>query len=465
MPALQSEGNKMKLKTKLLTLSTLALSCMAHSGQVALTLDITGQGQVSIEGTDLSCSETCQLMVEENTPLTLKYLSDANTAFSQWGSQSCDSGQGVFIADELNKFSHASSFPKTMAMADFNGDGVDDAALLTLFPSTFKTTFNEGAGQFSSPTTVEKLSYASAMDTIDWDNDNDIDIVVVDYGSSTIKLYLNDGNGNFTFEADLNVPDVHSYAIAIADINDDNLPDILVSSFKADIRADNLQGLINSISTTDLSWYKNDGDFQFSHLETVSTDQGIFTLDLADADNDGDLDIAAAATTSNQTLLYINNQGSYQQSTIDTGKASYSVVFKDIDKSGLPDIASVAYYAKTLQLSMQQADGKFSAATTLSSFSEGPTALAVSDVDDDGRLDITTGVFNEKAFYWQRNLSYQDCDVTLSAKRTVEATFIQTSSQQEAKSSSSDSSSGGSTGFFVGLLMLITLSKRRLFIK
>lgn len=453
----------MQLKTKLLTLSTIVLSCIAHSGEVTLTLDITGKGKVSIEGTELNCTETCELTIEENTPLALQYIADTDYAFSQWGEKSCDSGQGVIISDELNNLSNSATYPKTMAMADFNGDGIDDVAMLTLFSSTFKTKFNEGTGQFSSLVTVDSLAYASAMDTIDWDQDNDQDIVVVDYGSSTVKLYLNDGNGNFTFEADLSIPDVHPYAIAIADIDADNQPDILVASFSGDIRANNLQGLIDSITNTDLSWYKNEGENQFSHLETVSTDQGIFTLDIADVDNDGDLDIAAAATTSDQILLYTNNLGSYQQSTIATGKAAYAVAFKDIDKNGLPDIASTFYYDHSLELAMQQSEGEFSQSEKLTGFNAGPTAIAISDVDNDGRLDIASGVFGDYAFYWQKNLSYQSCVITAAA-RTVEATFIETSTTTAPiEPPSTNDSSGGSTGIFTMLCLVTALFRRKLF--
>jgi hypothetical protein len=453
----------MKLKTNLLPIAALLFSSLASSEQVALSLDISGKGIVSIKGTELSCNESCELMIEENTPLILEYLADADNVFGQWGEASCDSGEGVIISTSLNNVSKTSTPPKGIVMADFDGDTIDDVAMITLFSSSLEIQLNDGVGNFKSNQFIESLEYASALASIDWDNDSDIDLVVVDYASSKVKLYLNDGSGNFTFDSTLNIPGVSTYSIAIADVDSDNLPDILIGSFTANIDAPSLEGVIDSISNTDLSWYKNNGDSTFSHLETVATDQGIFTLDIDDVDNDGDLDIAAAATTSNQTLLYTNNQGSYDESVIDSGHASYGVAFGDIDKNGLSDIASVSYYDKTLQLSLQAEDGVFLTAESLYKFKTGSTAVAFSDVDNDGRIDITSGVFGDRAFYWHRNLSYQACAITLSGKRTVTASFIAaatTPAPSTPVAPVSESSSGGSVNFYV-FFVLLTVSLRR----
>jgi len=460
----------MKLKTNLLPIAALLFSSLASSEQVALSLDITGKGQVSIKGTELSCNESCELMVEDNTPLMLEYLADTDNVFTQWGEQSCDSGEGVIISTSLNKVSKTSNAPKGMVMADFDGDTIDDVAMITLFSSTLAIQLNDGIGNFKSNQFIDSLEYASALASIDWDNDSDIDLVVVDYGSSKVKLYLNDGSGNFTFDSNLSIPGVSTYSIAIADVDSDNLPDILVGSFTANIDASSLEGVIDSISNTDLSWYKNNGDSTFSHLETVATNQGIFTLDIDDVDNDGDLDIAAAATTSNQTLLYINNQGSYGVSVIDRGEASYGVAFGDIDKNGLSDIVSVSYYDKALQLSLQGEDGVFLAAESLYKFKTGPTAVGLSDVDNDGRIDITSGVFGDKTFYWHRNLSYQVCGVTLTGKRTVSVTFTAsvvtptpTPNTTPPEAPAKKSSSGGSVNFYAFFILFTVFLRRKIF--
>ena len=165
------KGYKMKLKTNLLPISALLFSSLASSEQVALSLDISGKGSVSIKGTELSCDESCDLMVEENTPLILEYLADTDNVFSQWGEESCDSGEGVIIGTSLNKISKKSYAPKGMVMADFDGDTIDDVAMITLFSSTLEIQLNDGVGNFKSNQIIDSLEYASALASIDWDND------------------------------------------------------------------------------------------------------------------------------------------------------------------------------------------------------------------------------------------------------------------------------------------------------
>ena len=84
-------------------------------------------------------------------------------------------------------------------VADFNGDGIDDIFL----PGFFDTPVGEGPsyayisrrGTIHKETIIPNLTWSHDATAVDIDNDGDIDII-----NSTGKMWLNDGQGNFTFK-------------------------------------------------------------------------------------------------------------------------------------------------------------------------------------------------------------------------------------------------------------------------
>ena len=436
----------------------------ALSSQIELNIQIEGAGRVDVLGAEQSCDRDCNILLNQGQLITLAPTAELQHEFKAWGEQSCDSGKGAMFNDTPSTIFTTHLRPKTVKVDDFDGDGTDDLATLTLFSSQLQVALNDGAGQFLAPIQIDKLIYAGALDSSDWDGDGDMDLVVTDYGASSVYLYRNNGNGQFAPKQTLTLPlGIRAYSLAVADINRDEQPDLLIGSFAADINASDLAGVVNSISNPELGWYLNDGDSNFYHHETIDTEQGIFTLDANDMEGDGDLDIVAAAITSNQALLYEAKDGKYSQTTVLTNNFVYGVAFGDLDKDGLQDIAAVSYYATNLHMILQSSKGQFSPPVELQTFSSGPTAIDIGDMDNDGRNDLVGGLFSEQEFYWIRHESYQQCVVSTHAKRTVTAQFQPQEENSEANTQqpqhSQQSSSGGAMS--IGLLLVGLLLRAR----
>ena len=437
---------------------------LALNSQIELNIEIEGSGTVVILDTENACDGNCSVMMNEGQVHTLQHQAADNYDFVAWGENSCDSGKGVRFDTKLSTIMTTASSPKTVEFADFNGDGANDMALLTLFSSKLRVAFNDGTGQFVDQTFVDSLTYSGALDSVDWDGDGDIDLVVSDYGASAVYLYLNNGNGQFEDKHALNLSGAHVYSLAIGDIDQDSLPDLVVSSFEADINASNLANLVRSINDTDLSWYRNEGKLTFSHFKTISKDQGIITLDVADAEQDGDLDIIAAAITSDSAILYRGTDSGYDSETVLNSSSVYGVAFGDLDSDGLEDIAAVSYYAGQLHMMLQATDGEYASPQMLHEFSSGPTAIGISDIDMDGRADIGGGVFGDRQFYWLRNTSFEDCVIATDSSRTVLAKFLKNENAAQpapAPVVEEEKSSGGSTGFWFITFTLLVRFRRR----
>jgi hypothetical protein len=407
---------------------------------IELNVNITGSGKVKIEENNQTCSESCQASISENTDVVLSYTTNNGSSFLGWGESSCDKGFGVILGDSAEYIGPSAASSKAMTFADFDGDQIDDVAHISLFRSKLTIQFNQGNGSYHAPVELDSMSYASSIDHFDWDSDGDQDIIAVDFNRALINIYLNHGNGEFSKSLPVVITSVKPYSIAVEDINLDGKPDLLVGSFNADINSPSLSTLVQTITDTELSWYLNDGDSNFVFDRLVTATGGMITVDTGDIDNDGDIDIVAAAITENKVIAYLNDQNVYQSVTIANVNSAYSVALGDIDNNGFSDVLMSSYYDRNILLSLQTGQGTFVSANVIKTFDSGVTSLGLSDIDNDGKLDIAWGLFDNGIYQWLRAFSYKDCIVHANENKTVTANF----SQQNSGNVASSKGSGGS---------------------
>lgn len=95
--------------------------------------------------------------------------------------------------------------PGNVATGDFNGDGLDDAAVVNEFnpPGTsLAVLFSNGTGGFQSPRSIDGGFNPSNVGVGDFNRDGTIDIVSSDTSGSRQIVQLSDGRGNFVKGAD-----------------------------------------------------------------------------------------------------------------------------------------------------------------------------------------------------------------------------------------------------------------------
>ncbi len=441
-----------------LLISNGIFSQSSYSADIDIT--IIGEGKVKIAEDATECSTSCNL-TSTLAKNTLVAEANSGAVFSGWSGQTCTAGNQVFVDDDMKTFSVVPGGAKVLDSADINGDGKTDLASISLYEGKVSTLISNGDGTFIETAIDSTLRYPSALAFYDWDNDSDADLLVVEYRTSKIKLYKNDGLGGFSFSTDFIIEDKQPYALSVTDINDDNIPDLLISSFFA-ITTGDLYVLVNSIKNPDVSWYLNDGLDNFNQGLNVSTKAA---MTLAIHQQEDVMQIAAAEILNDEIAVYTQIDETIQRTAVDNGRGSYGVAFGDVDKDGLMDLLATYYRPSELKLLYGQENNTFSAAELLLSPDQGLTATAFGDFNDDSYIDIASGEFNDDHFFYLKNNGYKDCIVYEGENIALTATFTTSqatptpSPPQEVKKSSD--SGGGAMNWYLVLLISGLISYRK----
>ncbi len=188
-----------------------------------------------------------------------------------------NNGNGVFTdsGQSLGDFES-----KDIKLADFDGDGDIDAFVINSNPGYTgnwdKLWINDGTGNFSdSGQSIGAPGiggHGASLVIGDLDNDGDLDVFVGN--AHECEIHFNDGSGNFTSTVWDNSG--HVSDLAIGDLDGDGDLDIF-AAYGGGVQASDRV-------------YLNDGEgnFQYGHIVDIVTQS--YGVDLADLDNDGDLD-------------------------------------------------------------------------------------------------------------------------------------------------------------------------------
>jgi len=444
-------------------LSLLSTYCIFSLQVSAVDIDLTivGDGKVSVSETSVECTESCTINNTDQIN-TLVATADTNERFIGWTGQQCDSGNQVLVDQNFNLIHKVSDGAKTLVSADVDNDSKIDLAAISLFDGQINLLVNQGGGSFDATLVASDLSYPSALDFFDWDNDGDQDLLVAEYGARVIKMYLNDGNGSFVYQNDIALGDAKVYAIAVADVNGDDHPDIVASSFMANIDG-NLQTLVDSIKDSETRWFLNDGNDSFS-ASTLLSNTAAITLDVHKNETLGSIDVVAAEIESGDVAVYRLISGAVSREFVVNSQGAYGVAFSDIDNNGYMDVLSTHYSPSKAKLTYGYEDGTFLNEHTIMSFSEGVTATAFIDVNDDNYLDLMIGEFNTGEFGYIETTSYLDCVVSSANSISITANFSTSTtpvSPPATPPKNSDSSGGGSFGFEWLIIAILTRLRYR----
>ena len=185
--------------------------------------------------------------------------------------------------------------------------------------------------------------------------------------------------------ADINTS-VHSlHDLAVADMDNDGDSDILLATSDTD---DALYWLENN-GAADPSW----------NVAAISntTIYGI-AVDVADLDNDGDMDILTASYNDDRIAWYENDGAtdpSWTYASIATSaNGAYDVFSADLDNDGDMDIVSASYLddAITWYENDGASDPSWTAADIATS-ADGARSVYGADLDNDGDMDIVSASY------------------------------------------------------------------------
>jgi hypothetical protein len=271
--------------------------------------------------------------------------------------------------------------PNAVALGDLNGDGILDM-ITANNAGDVSVLLGDGLGGFGTQTPFLVGDAPKDVALSDLNGDGKLDIVTANQLTDDVSVLLGDGAGRFGLATSFSAGFAPT-SVAVGDINGDG---------KLDIVTTNPQ--IGAVSTL-----LGDGTGNFDLPTQISAGPGPFGVELGDINGDGRLDIVVANPPArgfgNAVVALVNfGGGSFAFQQVPVTDALDSIALGDINGDNILDIVAGIGSGPTSVISVQLGTGiigtgspPFVAQPPLP-IPDTPDAIALSDVNGDGRLDI-----------------------------------------------------------------------------
>jgi PKD repeat protein len=293
----------------------------------------------------------------------------------------------------------------SLALGDWDCDGDTDVASgdstgnVILWQNPGATAFS---GTWSSGNDIGDAAGAvNALIAADLDDDGDLDLVSgAETTASSVRSWQNPwqgpgSNGPFSGAwsvTALDSSDASVNALAAADFDNDYDIDIIYGQDYAG-SPDELQIIPNTLVGRQMTPFSENGMTLGSRADDVRA-----VLE-ADLDGDGDLDVVAASRD-NAIVIWENDgtpfQGTWPSHMVanNAGSDVFALVAGDLDNDGDIDLVS-GQYSSPYILAWENSGNPFGGAWTSVNLTPDPAdsvqALALTDLDNDGDLDLVSG--------------------------------------------------------------------------
>ncbi|MEW6681763.1 MAG: VCBS repeat-containing protein [Nitrospirota bacterium] len=275
-----------------------------------------------------------------------------------------------------------SAYGHDVVVGDMNADGKMD--IVTCDKKEVVLWTQVSLDVFKGHIIIERQGEGIALE--DMDEDRDLDIV---FGGSWLENAGTGAQGWTRYPiAPKWSPDTR---VAIADMNDDGLPDVVLSV---------------SEGKGGISWFESPKDPRTDPWAEHSIEKGgldgAHSLQVADIDGDGDFDIVTAemhTSWKRRVLVYFNKGGSFEPAVL-ARTGSHNMRSADIDNDGDIDILGKNYAGRGRAIEMWEnlssAEGSWeyvSVDQRRPKSQRGKMGTTFGDADGDGFADIVAGSF------------------------------------------------------------------------
>lgn len=266
------------------------------------------------------------------------------------------------------------------SVGDVNRDGHLDIVLVKgrHWPLRNLVLLGNGNGTFRTPVPVDTVadkSYSGVL--VDVDGDGALDVVVSNDSPDPKKVYRNDGTGRFTLVTTFGKPEWNTRHVAVGDVTGDRIADFVLAN-----RGNN---------TPSYLCVGSGGGHAVDPCGEVSRGSAT-TISMADVNRDGALDLVVPHRDGGQSVVLINDgKGAFPtRHPFGPPKATYRSAYAvDFDGDRILDLVAIDENS-TASTMRGLANGAYGEPVALGPASA-PYALAVHDVDRNGKPDIIVG--------------------------------------------------------------------------
>src|SRR5437016_2737494 len=289
-------------------------------------------------------------------------------------SNNCANGTiGVLLQNADGSFQTAVSYPSggyyaySLGVSDVNGDAKPDLVVANQCATNSSCAngivgvlLGNGDGTFQPALAFSsggKFAFSVAIADVNGDGKPDL-LIANEYASTanqstgTVAVLLGNGDGTFQPAVTYGSGGQYFYTVAIADVNGDGRPDLLLANQCA------IGGCTGG--TLGVLLGNGDGTFQPAVISSIPEASGGQQLAIADFGGNGTLDVASGA---GNFLLLGNGDGTFQPALI-LGADGPGIAVGDFNLDGKPDLAVGGV---TILLNISSATTRTPTTTTLSS--------------------------------------------------------------------------------------------------
>ena len=330
----------------------------------------------------------------------------ANTCVDYSG---CATGSvGVLLGNGDGTFQTAASYDSggtvasSIALGDVNGDGKLDVLVSNdcgnygdygCMTGTVGVLLNKGKGIFSAALNYNSGGYESlAVAVADLNGDGKPDMVAAnwalnsDNSAGIVGVLLGNGDGTFQPAVGYGTGGFIADFVAVADVNGDGKPDIIVANHCVEMSCD--------VQTGNVGVLLSNGNGTFQPAASYNLDDIPQSVAVADVNGDGKPDLLVAVD-SGISVLINNGNGTFTLETTypSGGETATSVAVADVNGDGKPDLLVTNHgdgssSSGSVSVLLGNGDGTFQPGVSYSSGAIYTDALAIGDVNGDGKIDL-----------------------------------------------------------------------------
>jgi FG-GAP-like repeat/Domain of unknown function (DUF4214) len=253
-----------------------------------------------------------------------------------------DDGTGAINAALSSSFA-LGAVGKALALSPQNFGGKADIVVAN--SAANEVTVLQNTSVALAPTFLPPAHYAVDVNPLalavgNFNGDGSPDIVTVNsspgfFGStgSTFSVVRNNGNGTYAVATPLTTPTTQANAIAVGDLNGDNIPDLVVANFSS-----NTVTVYLASNTTPGAYAAG---VTYSVTDSLGNGRGVQSVTLADLTGTGKLDVVTGNTFDNTVSILANNgDGTFAAATtVAVGAGVRQVIAGKFDNTGRVSLA------------------------------------------------------------------------------------------------------------------------------
>ena len=270
--------------------------------------------------------------------------------------------------------------------ADFNGDGRDDVVVVNELSNTASVLLADADGRLAAPTdqpTGDGPRHVIARDAIgaplDLDGDGFVDIATANRIDDSVTVLFGKGDGTFEPAVSYGTADgadgLDPWTVSAGDLDEDGRVDLVTA---------NLTGGVSVL--------RSDGERSFAGPSLIRTPFDNRAGLVVDVDADGHLDLIVSTGPGGESYLGIAlgeaglNFGPFDLLPLGTNANALAV--SDVDLDGDLDVVAANQSSADVSIVLNRGDGVFFGAGLREPTGLGPSGISAVDVDGDARPDL-----------------------------------------------------------------------------